>query len=158
MAVGHKNYFRHSFFAHEDPDLMEAIEAHGVKVYFHFFVILELCGRQCDNGIPEKFVIHARELCNKLRIKRNKLVTHLLHLQYVHVSYHVRKDNQVELLVPNFPKYIGSYQNNYPNKIKENKRGIKEKVVDSKSNTNVQSQTPTFKISDSFSSDDIPLC
>ena len=136
MASGKKNYFRHSFSAGEDEKIVSAIDQYGKEIYFHYFRLLELCGEQASDGMPEKFVFHPRTLCSNLLVKRNKLVTHLVRLQNVQLIYVECTDNKVEVLVPNLSKYLGSYRKTdtqkTPNKRKEKERKEKESKVKEK--------------------------
>ena len=136
MASGRKNYFRHSFSAGKDDKIVSLISDHGKSAYFHYFRLLELCGEQCSDGIPEKFVFHRRTLCAELMVTNSKLCHHLLAMQSSLLLEYVLSDRKVEVLIPNFMKFLGKYTNKIapdtPNKrkekeIKENKIKRKEK-------------------------------
>jgi len=133
MANGKKNYFRHSFFAGSDDKIVDLISKHGKQAYFHFFRLLELCGQQSGESVPEKFVFHRRTLCGELLVTNSRLGHHLLAMQSSLLLHYVLTDSKVEILVPNLSKYLGKYTNkipsNPPNKIKEKKiKGKKIKV------------------------------
>jgi hypothetical protein len=133
MANGKKNYFRHSFFAGSDDKIVDLISKHGKQAYFHFFRLLELCGQQSGESVPEKFVFHRRTLCGELLVTNSRLGHHLLAMQSSLLLHYVLTDSKVEILVHNFPKYLGKYTNkipsNTPNKIKEKEIKVKESKV-----------------------------
>lgn len=138
MASGRKNYFRHSFFAGDDDKIVDLVTTHGKQAYFHYFRLLELCGKQSEQEVPKKFVFHRRTLCAELMVTNSRLGHHLLAMQSSLLLEYVLTDRKVEILIPNFPKYLGKYQTkkspNVPNKrkekeIKENKRKEKPKKV-----------------------------
>ena len=139
MASGKKNYFRHSFYAHKDDKIMSLVDKHGKEAYFHFFVILELCGEQASESMPESFVFHPRTLCSALLVRRHRLLLKLLQLQDESILEVVHTEDKVELRIPNFPKYLGYYQSKLqtktPNKRKEKERKVNKKKTD-KSKTN----------------------
>lgn len=130
MANGKKNYFRHSFFAGNDDKIVSLISNHGKEAYFHYFRILELCGQQSAESVPEKFVIHARTLCAELMVTRSRLGGHLLAMKSSLLLDYVLTSDKVELHIPNFSKYLGKYENkkssNTPNKIKEKEIKLNE--------------------------------
>lgn len=129
MANGKKNYFRHSFFAGSDDKIVNLISEHGKQAYFHYFRLLELCGQQCAETIPEKFIFHRRTLCAELLVTNSKLGHHLSGMQSSLLLHYFMDARKVEVLVPNLSKYLGKYENknssNVANKTKE--KEIKEK-------------------------------
>lgn len=133
MASGKKNYFRHSFYASKDDKIVDLITRHGKQAYFHYFRLLELCGEQAAEKIPEKFVFHRRTLCAELMVSNSKLSHHLLAMQSSLLLHVVLSDRKVEVLVPNFSKFLGVYQSKIPskspNKRKEKKRKINKTPI-----------------------------
>lgn len=149
MASGKKNYFRHSFFAGNDEKIVSLITNHGKEAYFHFFRLLELCGQQSSEIVREKYVFHARTLSTELFVSRSRLGHHLLAMQSSLLLQYVLSENRVEILIPNFAKYLGKYESkmspNTPNKIKENE--IKEKEKKEKTFTPIVINGYTSKFS-----------
>lgn len=145
MASGKKNYFRHSFHAGKDDKIVDLIAGHGKQAYFHYFRLLELCGEQAADSVPEKFVFHRRTLCAELMVTNSRLGHHLLAMQSSLLLEYVLSDRKVEILIPKFTKYLGKYTNKKPsntsNKRKEkeikekeskiNKKEIKKNILDS---------------------------
>lgn len=136
MASGKKNYFRHSFFAGSDDKIVNLISERGKEAYFHYFRLLELCGQQAADSIPEKFVFHRRTLCSELLVTNSRLGHHLLAMQSSLLLHYVMTDRKVEIHIPNIAKYLGKYTaklpSNTPNKRKEKKKKekkSKEKIL-----------------------------
>ncbi len=137
MASGKKNYFRHSFFAGNDDKIVNLIAEHGKAAYFHYFRLLELCGQQATDEVPEKFIFHRRTLCAELMVSNSKLSHHLSAMQSSLLLEYVLTVGKAEILVPNFSKFLGKYQtkndSNYSNKKK--RKEIKRKENKRKENT-----------------------
>ena len=136
MASGKKNYFRHSFSAGKDDKIVSLICDYGKEAYFHYFRLLELCGEQAADEIPEKFVFHRRTLCAELMVTSSRLGRHLLAMQSALLLEYVLSAGKVEILIPNLPKYLGRYSNKNPpnssNKRKEKKRKEKKRKARTK--------------------------
>lgn len=130
MATGKRNYFRHSFSAHRDDKIMEAVDKYGKQAYFHYFVLLELCGEIAEHGEQTEFVFHPRILCNNLLVKKNKLRMHLEYLHNILLIFLEYSDDKVKITVPNLPKYLGSYKKEGRNK-EINKINKEQKNVES---------------------------
>ena len=139
MANGKKNYFRHSFFAGNDDKIVTLIANYGKEAYFHYFRLLELCGQLSAEKMPEKFVFHRRTICAELMVTNSRLGHHLLAMQSSLLLQYVLTPEKVEILIPNFPKYLGKYETkispNTSNKIKENK--IKKKEIKEEEKTEI---------------------
>ena len=130
MASGKKNYFRHSFGAHNDEKLVKIIEKYGMAGYAYFWIILELCGEQASENVPEKFIFHQRTLLSNLLVRKDKLHSYLVTTTQLLLINATIDGTIIELCIPNLAKYLGKYSNkntsNTPNKRKENKRKEKE--------------------------------
>jgi hypothetical protein len=148
MASGKKNYFRHSFYAGKDDKIVNLITDHGKQAYFHYFRLVELCGEQASESMPEKFVFHRRTLCAELMVTNSRLGHHLLAMQSSLLLHYVMDDRKVEILMPNLVKYMGKYESknhsNTPNKRKEKKRKEKEIKVNEKASDANASESFNF--------------
>jgi len=135
MASGKKNYFRHNFNAHEDPKIMALMEKHGLAGYAMFFILLELCARQCENEFKESVTIARRTLRQSWRKVGPKVDQGLADLQAMLLLGYTSDEQSYNISIPNLSKYMGKYESklspNSPNKRKE--KEIKEK--ESKVNT-----------------------
>lgn len=130
MASGKKNYFRHSFFAHNDEFICDMVDKYGLQSYYYWFVLLELCGAQSAQELQKSYKFHKRTLCHSLRINTRKLNIYLGYLQDMcKISYTIT-ENTYEIIVPNLPKYLGKYTTkNEPKSTKKrkvNKSKVKE--------------------------------
>ena len=137
MASGRKNYFRHSFFAHEDEKLQKIIDKLGFEGYGYYFALLELCGRQCTDEVKNPITLHLQSLRSVWRKQSKSCIKVLKELEQSGLFVVTFKESLVELDIPNFSKYLGKYTNkkspNSSNKIKENK--IKLNKMKGKENT-----------------------
>lgn len=131
MASGRKNYFRHSFFARNDEFICGLIEKFGLQGYFYYFALLEMCGEQSSENLQTAYKFHKRILVHNLRLNTRKLNLFLGYLQDMCKISYTYTENQYEIIIPNFAKYLGKYQtkndSNTPNKRKEKK--IKENKI-----------------------------
>lgn len=129
MASGKKNYFRHSFFAHNDIKLKRFRDEIGIGFYFYYFSLLECLGTECEYESRDTFEIHFSTLRSLWGGNLKKINNILSKMNAVGLIFCENGDNSFVISIPNFPKYLGKYANkkesNYPNKRKENK--IKEK-------------------------------
>lgn len=117
MAKGNHAYFRHSFFARNDPKIIKLITEHGKQAYFHFFALLEMCGEQwlqSENDKLDTFIFHARQVCSELLVTRSKLTHHLLAMQSSLLLQYSVNGTKVEVHVPNFLKFLGKYKKESP--------------------------------------------
>lgn len=134
MAKGTKNYFRHSFSAHEDVKLQKFIDVVGPAGYLYFFTLCEIAAKQCteNDADPRTFKakIHPRNLAVIWRTHRNKLGTFLTHSRDILGIFWECTENEVVYLIPNLWKYLGSYSSlsDKQKEIKGNK--IKEKEIE----------------------------
>ena len=133
MASGKKNYFRHSFYAHNDEFICEMIDKFGLQSYYYWFVLIELCGEQSSSELQETYKFHKRTLCHSLRINTRKLNIYLRYLQDMCKISVTIIENQYEIIFPNLSKYLGKYTTKIEpkstKKRKEKKR--KENIVKS---------------------------
>ena len=129
MARGKKNYFRHSFFARDDIKLRLLRDRIGVGFYFYYFSLLELCGTEAAEGIPDEFVFHQSVLNSLWGCKTKKTVHVAEQIAAVGLLFFSYEGKKLSFRIPNFSKYLGRYESkctlNVPNKRKEKK--IKEK-------------------------------
>lgn len=134
MAKGTKNYFRHSFSAHEDIKLQSFLDHVGPQGYLYFFSLCEIASRQCveNDADPRSFMakIHPRNLATIWKTQRNKLGMILEHSRNDLGIVSECSENEVSYLIPTLWKYLGSYDSSSPNKIKE--KEIKEKKIKKK--------------------------
>jgi hypothetical protein len=122
MASGRKNYFRHSFFAHEDPKLQGVIDKMGFEGYGYYFSLLELCGRICAEETKNPITFHLQSLRNVWRKQSKSCVKVLKELSKSGLFVVTFNESLVELDIPNFAKYLGRYQNKIdPNTLKKRK-------------------------------------
>jgi hypothetical protein len=132
MASGRKNYFRHSYTAHQHPAIAGLVDDHGKESYFHFFVLVELCAEQASDSFPDggKFVFRRSTLCHHLLVTNSRLVRHLLAMCPSLVDDIVVTEKEIEILFPKLSKYMGKYEtkidSNTPNKRKEKEKKVKE--------------------------------
>lgn len=130
MARGTKNYFRHHHSAFEDEKIQKAISLLGYEGYAYFFIILEMCAKQCENEFKNPITFHQQSIRNVLRKQSkscNKVLTKLQESGLFVVTF---RENLVEFSIPNLAKYMGQYESKYPlnhsNKRKEKERKEKE--------------------------------
>ena len=136
MARGTKNYFRHSFNAFDDEKIQKAISLLGFEGYAYYFIILELCAKQCENEFKSSITFHKQTVRTVLR-KQNKSCDKVLTLLQQSGLFVVTfSESFYEFNIPNLAKYMGRYESkmslNAPNKRKENK--IKENKIKEKEN------------------------
>lgn len=137
MASGRKDYFRHSVHAHNDEKIVGLIDEGGFRAYGIFWMILELCGLEyVQSGQRNNYIFRKSYLARKSGIRWRYLEPTLRLLEAYRLgNFKVtdevgrRSDSgTVEVSIPNFSKYIGSYPQehpkNSPNKIKRNKKKV----------------------------------
>ena len=125
MARGTKNYFRHSSNAFEDEKIQKTISLLGFEGYAFFFILLELCAKQCENEFKDPIVFHKQTIKTILRKQEqscNKVLTKLQQSGLFVVTF---SESFYEFSIPNLSKYMGRYESknalNTPNKRKEKK-------------------------------------
>lgn len=148
------NYFRHSFEAHNDIKLQKLLDQGGLKSVGAYFILLEIYGREVsDNDIDLNITtgvnIHIRRIATAFRLRSDstrtqlELIANCKLIELVNFQY---GSSTVQVSIPNFSKYFGSYKKNEqlmgPNKRKGNK--IKEKEI--KTPIVPTSDTPTLEI------------
>ena len=130
MASGRKNYFRHSFFARNDEFVCELIDEFGLQGYFYYFALIEMCGEQSAENIPESYKYHKRTLVHSLRLNTRKLNLFLGYLQDKFKITYTYSENVYEIIFPNIAKYLGKYSTkiepNGSNKRKEKEKKVKQ--------------------------------
>jgi hypothetical protein len=133
MSRGTKNYFRHHTGAFEDPKIQKAIDLLGYEGYAYYFIILELCVKQCENEYKNPITIHQQTLRIVLRKSQqscHKVVTKLQESGLFVVTF---TKSCYEFSIPNLSKYMGRYESklslNVPNKRKEKENKIKENKI-----------------------------
>ncbi|MGB1290554.1 MAG: hypothetical protein ACPG5Z_00380 [Pseudoalteromonas sp.] len=133
MASGKKNYFRHSFFARDDIKLRLLRDEVGTGFYFYYFSLLELCGTQCEYESKTQFEFHNSIIRSLWGVNLKKSERTATKMNLVGLLLFEKREKSFYFEIPNFPKYLGKYQNkitpNRPNKRKENK--IKENKIKS---------------------------
>lgn len=145
MASGKKNYFRHSFFAHNDIKMKRFRDEVGIGFYFYYFSLLECLGTECEYESKDQFEVHFSTFRSLWGGNLKKINNILNKMNAVGLIFCENADNSFIISIPNFPKYLGKYTNkidsNYPNKRKEKESKVKESKVKEKSIT----ATPTKK-------------
>ena len=129
MASGRKNYFRHSFFARNDPKLLDFRDEVGIGFYFYYFSLLELCGEQSSENLKDFYEFHhstIRRLWGTSMAKSEKVADKMRRVGLLEFQ---KREKTFIFTIPNFAKFMGKYTNkmqpNVPNKRKE--KEIKEK-------------------------------
>lgn len=139
MASGKKNYFRHSFFAHNDTKLLLLRDAIGVGFYFYYFSLLEQCGEQASEVFTDEFEFHDSRIRSLwcVNLKKSERIANEMHV--VGLLEFEKREKTFWFRIPKFAKYLGKYQTkitpNTPNKrkekeIKRNKIKINKKTCD----------------------------
>lgn len=131
MASGKKNYFRHSFFASEDPKLQRVIETMGFEGYGYYFSLIELCGRQCTDEMKNPVLFHVNTIRKVWRKNTESTKKVLRKLEESGLFLVTFSEHSVSIDIPSLGKYLGRYDSNMPNKRKE--KEIKEKETTSPS-------------------------
>ncbi len=107
MASGKKNYFRHSFFAHEDEKLQKVIDKIGFEGYGYYFALLELCGRQCTDEVKNPIILHLQSVRSVWRKQSKSCIKVIKKLEESWLFVATFRESLVELDIPNFSKYLG---------------------------------------------------
>jgi len=133
------NYFRHAFEAHNDIKMQELIDRGGLKAVGAYFILLEIFGRHvAENDIDLSKTcsaeLHIRRIATAFRLRTDstRTVIELIADCKLIDPVHFKLDcSSVQVGIPNFWKYFGSYkkteQPKKTYKIKENK--IKENKI-----------------------------
>jgi hypothetical protein len=107
MASGKKNYFRHSTSAFEDPKIQGLVNLYGLKGYAYYFILLELCARQCENEFKEEIVVHTRTALSQLRKTPSGLSELLSAMTRLGLLQYSMEENFLKIKVPKLAKYMG---------------------------------------------------
>ncbi len=139
MASGKKNYFRHSFSAHNDIKLLELRDEIGVGFYFYYFSLLELCGEASSENLKDFYEFHHSTIRKLWGVSLSKSEKIASKMHCVGLLEFQKMEKSFIFTIPNFAKFMGKYTNkitsNVPNKRKEKKRKEKEsKEKESKEN------------------------
>ncbi len=150
MASGKKNYFRHSTSAFDDPKIQELVNQYGLKGYAYYFILLELCARQCENEFREEITFHTRTILGQLRKTPSGMSELLSTMSRLDLLQYSISNSLVKIKIPKLSKYMGKYETkispNVPNKRKE--KEIKEK--ESKVNTSAKTEPSTSDVREAY--------
>lgn len=145
------NYFRHTFDAHNDVKIQNLIDRGGLKAVGAYYILLEIYGRSIaenDVDLNNSCVVelHIRRIATAFRLRTDSTRTVIELIADCKLIESVRfklDSSSVEVAIPNFVKYFGSYKKTEHTKIpiKENK--IKENKI--KINTIKKSSNEDFK-------------
>ena len=102
--------------AHKDHKLVSLIEDGGLEYYFYYFTLLELCGQYWSdsdrNFNPIKFEVPKAEL-KKLWRTNEKGLHNIVQTLTKHVcNIGETFTNVYTILIPNYAKYLGTYEMN----------------------------------------------
>ena len=133
------NYFRHTFDAHNDVKIQNLLDRGGLKAIGAYYIFLEIYGRHiAENDIDLSksclVEIHIRRIATALRLRSDSTRTVIELIADCKLIESVRfklDSSSIEVAIPNFAKYYGSYKKTEhikipikEKKIKENKRKI----------------------------------
>jgi len=139
MASGKKNYFRHSFIAHDDIKLNLLRDKIGIGYYFYYFSLLEICGEESADDLKTQYEFHDSTIRSLWRINLKKSEHVASAMNAVGLLEFKKGEKSFVFTIPNLAKYLGKYTNkktsNSPNKRKE--KEIKEKERKEKETENI---------------------
>lgn len=133
------NYFRHSFDAHNDSKIRKLIQKCGAKGYAVYFVLLEVyCSKLRDDDSSQiEQEIDLKLIASYLGVRSDSVHSCIIvmgELKLIEALSLKYDQTMIKLSVPKSLKYYGKYKSvweeNCPNKRKENK--IKEKEIKNK--------------------------
>lgn len=130
MASGRKNYFRHSFTAHDDIKLKQLRDLIGIGFYFYYFTLLELCGSDSADELKDKYTFHNSTLRSLWECNLKKCDRIGTHMNAVGLIFYEKSGTTMSFRIPKLSKYLGSYSSKLdpkgPNKRKEKEIKVKE--------------------------------
>lgn len=135
MASGKKNYFRHSFNAHNDIKLRVLRDEIGVGFYFYYFSLLELCGNEAADEKRDSFIFHdsiIRSLWG-VNLKKSERVARVM--DAVGLLLFKKGDKTFQFTIPNLSKYMGKYTTKLPSNTPNKRKGKEIKEKERKENT-----------------------
>jgi len=135
VASGKKNYFRHSFFTHNDIKMLMLKDSIGIGFYFYYFSLLELCGEESSDHLLSSYVFHDATIRSLWSVNLKKSEHIATQMNAVGLLEFKKGNKNFQFTIPNFSKYLGKYTNktepNGPNKRKEKERKEKERKENS---------------------------
>lgn len=153
MPKGTKNYFRHSFYAHQDEKLAGAVSDIGREAYYYYFTLLEFCAaKEVSEKCEGVYIIHERVL-QKIWGTYPKHSEKICKTFTKHLLMFAKTSEKIwNFEIPNLLKYLGRYDSfdtekrankTKGNKIKEKEIKIKEK--DPKNNFDLEAIYSQFR-------------
>ena len=103
-------YFRHRLDAHQDPKMVSLRDAGGYEAWGIWWALLEIYGKNVygKEGSAKCSIPLSLVLCS-LNKRVNGLTKFLLLFEQYHLLSWNINGTLLELLIPNYPKYFGSY-------------------------------------------------
>lgn len=127
-------YFRHRFDSHKDPKIIELIHRKGVAAHSLFFLILEVYGYlySSDKNKNDYQEISYQQLTGTLRVRSDTVKNCLEVMEELGLLTQLKSNygpTMVQLCVPNFPKYFGSYKKTEEKNLLRKEKKRKQKKI-----------------------------